>query len=203
MGLTKQQNLIPAAFYQTDNVVHLAQKLIGCTVHTYVDDEHCAAKITETEAYRGWGDKACHAHLNRRTKRTEIMYAKGGVAYVYLCYGIHNLFNIVTNKQDSADAILIRAGEPLTGINVMLQRRNQTEVNSKLLAGPGNFTKGMGISAKHYGADLQNPPIWLEFSDEKQPALIATPRVGIDYAEEDKDLPWRFYPKNSPYISKK
>lgn len=203
MGLIDSRKLIPTTFYKQEDVVSLAQQLVGCTVHTYVDAVHYAAEITETEAYRGWGDKACHSHLNRRTKRTEIMYASGGVAYVYLCYGIHNLFNIVTNNRDAADAILIRAAKPILGIEAMLARRNVTTETPKLLAGPGNFTKGMGISADHYGNKLQEPPIWLEFGAEKSSELIATTRIGIDYADEDKDLPWRFYPKNSVYISKK
>jgi DNA-3-methyladenine glycosylase len=125
MGHPNPERLIPLAFYQKKDVVELAKELIGCTVHTTFDNAYCVAQITETEAYRGWGDKACHAHMNRRTKRTEIMYAPGGLAYVYLCYGIHHLFNIVTNQEDNADAILIRAAKPISGVDNMLERRKQ------------------------------------------------------------------------------
>ena len=162
--------------------------------------------ITETEAYRGYDDKACHAHLGRFTERTKIMYEEGGVAYVYLCYGIHHLFNIITNSKDRADAVLIRAVEPLAGIEVMLERRSKDQLDKTLTSGPGNFTKAFGLDRSHYGADLTGDQVWIE--EDKSLALKAeeisvSKRIGIDYAEEDKDLPWRFYLNSSIYVSKK
>ncbi len=204
MGLSSGK-VLPDSFYRQTKVVSVAQQLLGCTVHTRFAGKYSVARITETEAYRGWGDAACHAHLNRRTKRTEVMYKAGGVAYVYLCYGLHHLFNIITNEAEKADAVLIRAGEPLEGIPHMLQRRGQERLTPKLCAGPGNFSQALGISKTHYGHSLQGPDIWLEapLDPFSRAEVVHTTRIGIDYAGEDKHLPWRFYPKGSPFISKK
>ncbi|QJP35719.1 DNA-3-methyladenine glycosylase [Nonlabens sp. Ci31] len=197
---------LPQSYYLQDDVVAIARDLIGKKIISVIDGELTSGIITETEAYRGHDDKACHAHLGRFTERTKIMYKEGGVAYVYLCYGIHHLFNIITNSRGQADAILIRAVEPIAGIEVMLKRRSKEQLDKTLTSGPGNFTKAFGLDRSHYGADLMGNDVWIEGGDEfrfHESEITTSKRIGIDYAEEDKDLPWRFYLNSSKYISKK
>lgn len=185
-----------------DDVVQIAQDLIGKTLCTDVEGYLCKAKITETEAYRGWGDKACHAHLGI-TGRNQIMFEEGGQAYVYLCYGIHHLFNIVTNIKGNADAVLIRAAEPIQGLQAMQLRRGELKNQYSLTSGPGNLSKAMGISKSHYGDSLVGNTIWIEEAPSvKAEKIIASHRVGINYAEEDALLPWRFRIKDSLWTSK-
>lgn len=191
-----------AAFYQQDDVVALARYLIGTELVTEIDGLKTSGIITETEAYRGYDDKACHAHLGRFTERTKVMYETGGVAYVYLCYGIHYLFNIITNKKHNADAILIRAIQPTSGLDHMLKRRNKSKVEASLTSGPGNVSKALGISKSHYGEDLQGSQIYILDKTKTLP-VIQSVRIGIDYAGEDAQLPWRFYAADNPYVSKK
>ena len=192
-------------FYTRPNVVELAQELIGKYLYTYIDGILAGGMIVETEAYSGENDKACHAHLSRRTQRTEIMYHEGGVAYVYLVYGIYYLFNIITNEEDKADAVLVRAIAPEEGIEEMLLRRNMTTVKPNLTAGPGVLSMALGINKKLYGTDLTGDTVWLEDKGINFPAaqIAAGPRIGIDYAGEDATLPWRFWLKGSKWVSKK
>jgi DNA-3-methyladenine glycosylase len=191
------------AFYTQPDVVSISKQLLGKCLVTHIDNQICKGIIVETEAYCGATDKACHAHLNRRTKRTEIMFQEGGKAYVYLCYGIHSLFNIVTNTEGNADAVLIRAVEPIEGIEAMLQRRKMTKANTRLTAGPGVMSKALGISTHHYGTALTGNQIWIEDQGTviSENEIIASPRVGIDYAEEDALLPWRFRIKGNKWTS--
>lgn len=186
--------LSPTYFQQTD-VVQLAKDLIGKHFFTYIDDHLCGGIISETEAYSGVGDKACHAHIGRFTKRTQVMYEAGGIAYVYLCYGIHHLFNIVCNQKGVADVVLIRGVIPQKGIDVMLQRRNKNKTTANLCSGPGNFTKAFGINKLHNNISVCGDQIWLEDHNTLIAQIKTTPRIGIDYAEEDALLPWRFVGK--------
>ncbi len=193
---------LPPEYYQHSEVTEIAQDLLGKILYSSADGIVTAGKIVETEAYNGRTDKACHAHLGRRTKRTEIMYRAGGVAYVYLTYGIHNLFNIVTNQEGLADAVLVRAVEPLEGIEVMAERRGLPINNKKLTSGPGMLTQAMGISKQHYGATLQGPELWIEDAESiNQSNIVSGPRIGIAYAQEDALLPWRFSILNNPWVS--
>ncbi|MGD9592741.1 MAG: DNA-3-methyladenine glycosylase [Candidatus Berkiella sp.] len=191
-------------FYLNEDVVALSKALLGKVIITKLNNSLTSGIIVETEAYNGISDKASHAYNNRRTNRTEIMYAKGGVAYVYLCYGIHHLFNIVTGKKDNPQAVLIRAIEPLEGIEHMLQRRNLTQLSARLTAGPGVMSAALGINKELNGQMLFDAPIWLEERGIKvtNNEIVASPRVGIDYAAEHKHLPWRFHIKNNPWVSK-
>lgn len=195
---------ITKEFYENEDVVDVAKQLLGKLLCTNIDGVFTSGKIVETEAYCGATDKACHAHLNRRTKRTEIMFGEGGHAYVYLCYGIHALFNIVTNKKGSADAVLIRAIEPVDGIEAMLERRKMDKTAYRLTAGPGILSQALGIDTSHYGTDLAGNLIWLE--DHKvivdNNEIISSARVGIDYAGEDALLPWRFRIRGNKWCSK-
>jgi DNA-3-methyladenine glycosylase len=185
--------------------VQVAQDLLGKYLYTNFDGIITGGMIVETEAYSGENDRACHAHLNRRTQRTEIMYHEGGVAYVYLIYGIYNLFNIITNTEGRADAVLIRALEPEVGIEEMMLRRSMAHTKPNLTAGPGVLSIAMGIDRKLYGADLTGNTIWVEDKSIKLPkeSIAAGPRIGVDYAGEDALLPWRFWIKDNKWVSKK
>ncbi len=192
------------SFYRRDDVVQISRELIGKVLCTRIGGEPTTAGIiTETEAYSGRGDKACHAHGGRRTERTEIMYRSGGSAYVYLCYGIHHLFNIVTNRQGMADAILVRALKPLEGVDKMIERRGADKAEPSLTAGPGRLTEALGIKTDHYGTDLTGNTIWVDDRGitVSKKDIEATPRIGIDYAEEHASLPWRFILKESRWVS--
>lgn len=186
-------------------MVQLAQELLGKYLYTSIDGMLTSGMIVETEAYSGENDKACHAHLNRRTTRTEIMYQEGGVAYVYLVYGIYHLFNIITNEKDKADAVLVRAIEPEVGVEEMVLRRGFQSIKPNLTAGPGVLSIALGINKKLYGANLTGDTIWIEDKGLTLPAeSIATgPRIGIDYAGEDALLPWRFWVKGNKWVSRK
>ncbi len=197
---------LSSTFYQRSDVVSIAQELVGKVLCTQIGNAPLTSGIiTETEAYCGRGDKACHAHDGTRTDRTETMYKAGGIAYIYLCYGIHHLFNVVTNAANKADAVLIRAIEPLDGKEVMLERRSKQKVTPALTAGPGRLTQALDISTHWDGIPLTNNKIWIEDRkiDSFSSPLVATERVGVDYAGEDAKLPWRFYPKGSKWVSKK
>ncbi|MGK7371073.1 MAG: DNA-3-methyladenine glycosylase [Candidatus Halalkalibacterium sp. M3_1C_030] len=197
-------HILPDSFYQRDDVVQISRELLGKVLCTEIEGSVLTAGIiTETEAYRGRDDKACHAH-GKRTKRTEIMYHEGGKAYVYLCYGIHHLFNIVTNSEGIADAILIRAIKPVEGFELMLERRGKEEVKPELTAGPGRLSQSLGITTDYYGLDLTaKSAIWIEDRGHAiSPQNIkSTPRIGVDYAGEDAQRPWRFHLKESKWVS--
>lgn len=190
-------------FFTREDVVKIARELLGKIIVTNFNHQLTAARITETEAYNGIVDKASHAYNNRRTKRTEIMYANGGVAYVYLCYGIHHLFNVVTNIKDVPHAILVRAVEPLFGIDIMLQRTNKQKAGYRLTSGPGNVSKALGIFTHHTGIDLKSKDFFIAGDGMKiSPGnIVATPRIGVDYAGEDALLPFRFFIRDNKYVS--
>ena len=172
---------------------------------TNFDGQLTTGKIVETEAYRAPDDKACHAYQNLHTKRTSIMFKEGGVAYVYLCYGIHHLFNVVTAKEGMAHAVLIRAIEPLENIDLMLNRRNKSKVNRQLTGGPGVMSKALGITKQWTGVSLvsADSPIWIEDSgiEVSENNIIASPRVGVGYAEECALWNWRFRIRDSKFTS--
>lgn len=192
------------SFYANDDVLEISKDLLGKFLMTKINGVVTGGMIVETEAYNGRCDKACHAFPEKRTKRTEIMYNPGGSAYVYLCYGIHYLFNITTNIKDKADAVLVRAIEPVEGIDVMLKRRNLQVVKPQLTAGPGVLTQALGINKRHYGADLSGSEVWIEDRNIilMEEDVVACPRIGVAYAEEDALLPWRFYIKGNKFVSK-
>ncbi len=191
------------SFYEGEDVVLIAQELLGKVLCTSINGILTKGIIVETEAYNGRHDKACHAYFAGKTTRTNIIYGRGGHAYVYLCYGIHHLFNIVTNKKGFADAVLIRGIEPIDGIGYILQRRNKEKLERSVGGGPGIVSQALGITTHHYGTDLLGDVIWIEDHNRKVPKkhILASPRVGIDYAGEDAQLPWRFRIKNNPYTS--
>jgi DNA-3-methyladenine glycosylase len=192
-------------FYNRPDVVKIAKELIGKIIVTDFNNRLTSGRIVETEAYAGILDKASHAWGGRRTNRTEVMYAGGGTAYVYLCYGIHHLFNVVTNRQDVPHAVLVRALDPLQGIDYMLQRTGKKVADYTLTKGPGNVSKALGIFVQHTGWNLQSDDLYIASDQFTVPEkdIIATPRIGVDYAGEDARLPYRFILKGNPYVSGK
>ena len=185
---------IQKAFYQRADVVQIAKELLGKYVFTCFAGMLTGGMITETEAYAGAMDKASHAYNNRRTPRTEVMYAEGGTAYVYLCYGMHSLFNVVTHQKDVPHAVLIRAIEPKEGIELMLQRTSKQQLTKDFGIGPGKVSKALGIHYSHSGLSLMGNEIWLEdkgIVPNKEEITITT-RIGVGYAAEDALLPYRF-----------
>ncbi|RZV36765.1 MAG: DNA-3-methyladenine glycosylase, partial [Chromatiales bacterium] len=161
---------------------------------SHIDGHLTKAMITETEAYAGIGDRASHAYAGRRTARTEPMYREGGIAYVYLCYGIHHLCNVVTGKRDDPQAVLLRAGDPLAGLDEMRARRGKSAARNKLLAGPGSLSQALGIHTGLSGVSLLGDQLWIE--DQGYAVVDADiaigPRIGVDYAGEDAARPYRF-----------
>ncbi len=193
--------VVPRSFYQREDVVIIAQELLWKMLFSQFDGVLTAGIIVETEAYAGVTDRASHAFGNRRTPRTEVMYAEGGAAYVYLCYGVHSLFNVVTNEKDVPDAVLIRAIKPVIGIDTMLRRSGKSFMDKTFGTGPGKLSKILGIHFSHSGMDLTKQPsglngqgIWLE--DEGRTVLpeniITGTRIGVKYAGRDALRPYRF-----------
>lgn len=191
------------AFYEQDDVVKVSRALLGKLLVTEIDGVRTSGRIVETEAYAGVTDRASHAYNNRRTNRTEIIYAPGGVAYVYLCYGIHHLFNVVTHGRDIPHAVLVRALEPVEGLEQMLLRTGKTKVDYTLTAGPGSLTKALGITTGHTGESLLGNTVWIEDAPALPARQIAVgTRVGVAYAMEDAYRPYRFWVKDNKWVSR-
>ncbi|CAM3019120.1 DNA-3-methyladenine glycosylase [Chryseobacterium flavum] len=195
---------LPLSYYSNQDVLFLARNLLGKVLFTEINGDITGGIIVETEAYSGVRDKASHAYGGRRTDRTEPLYSHGGVSYVYLCYGIHHLFNIVTSVQDEPHAVLIRAIEPFIGKDIMEHRRNMPSSKGAISSGPGSLAKALGIDKSFNKKSLTGEEIWIEdhgisYSPEE---IEAGPRVGVSYAQEDAFLPWRFWVKGNKYVSK-
>lgn len=195
---------LPESFYTNSDVVSLSKQLLGKYLFTSINGLLTGGLITETEAYNGVIDKASHAFGNRRTPRTEILYKEGGIAYVYLCYGIHEMLNVVVSAENEPRAILIRAIEPTIGIDIMLERKGMETLKPNITAGPGSVAKALGIDRRLNGVSLQGDQLWLEdrglaFTEDQ---IAAVPRIGVAYALEDALLPYRFYVKGNKYVSK-
>ena len=189
------------SFYIRRNVTTIARQLLGKILKTKINNQVTSGIIVETEAY---SDKERGSHAFKgMTKRNEVMYERGGSAYVYLCYGVHEMFNVVTNYEGEADAILIRALEPLDGIETMLKRMGTNSLK-RITSGPGKLTKALGIDRKLNGEKLTKDKIWIEDRGIKisSAKIISSPRIGIDYAGEDALLPWRFTLKDNLWVSK-
>lgn len=187
------------SFYDNPDVVDVSRKLLGKVLCSDVDGTLTSGIISETEAYCGRDDKACHANDGKCTDRTEVMFGSPGHAYVYLCYGIHHLFNVVTNRRGLADAVLIRSILPLEGIDTMHKRRNQQQ-SRNLTNGPGKLTQAMGITTELNRTDLTQSPVWLEDREITIPAsdIRSSRRIGVEYAGEHADRDWRFEISGDP-----
>lgn len=194
---------LPESFYERTNVVRIARALLGKSLFTQVDGTITGGTIVETEAY-SWKERGCHAYDARKTARNAVMFGPGGHSYVYMCYGIHFLFNVVTNRRDTAEAVLVRALEPHTGLDVMRERRGKLASHYHLTSGPGKLTRALAIDRQWNGLSLLANEVWISDTgmDVRGRDIVASPRIGIDYAGEDAALPWRFHIKGNPWVSK-
>ena len=196
---------LPLNFYKRKDVVAIAKELVGKIVITKLEGVITSGRIVETEAYIALTDKASHSFGGRRTAKNEHMYAHPGTAYVYICYGMHQMFNIVTNEKDIPDAVLVRAIEPLEGIDIMLQRTGKPKLDFTLSKGPGNVGKALGIFKKHSGLHLLDDEIYL--ADDgfklKENEIGISKRIGVESAFPDSELPYRFYLRGNKFVSGK
>lgn len=193
--------VLPQTFYWDKNVTRIAKNLLGKVLVTNIQGKKSRGIIVETEAY-SYKERGCHAYNNKMTARNQVMFEKGGHAYVYLCYGIHHLFNVVTNGSGKAEAVLLRALQPVEGFEWMTHRMNTSSIK-RITSGPGKLTKAMGIDRTFNGKDLITSEICIEEGmkvNNKQ--IVTSTRLGIDYAGPDAKLPWRFYLKDNEWISK-
>ncbi len=198
--------LLPLDFYDRDDVVSIARELLGKIVVTNIDGKITSGRIVETEAYKAITDKASHSFAGRRTPKNEHMYCMAGTAYVYICYGMHQMLNVVTNKKDIPDAILIRAIEPIKGIDIMLERTGKPIPDHTLTKGPGNVGKAMGISKIQSGKSLQGNAIYLaqdEKSNIHEQLVGISKRIGVESSGTDSLLPYRFFIKGNKFVSGK
>lgn len=189
-------------FYQRPDVAMIAKELLGKLIITKFNNVYSAARITETEAYAGIIDKASHAYNGRRTARTEIMFGNGGTAYVYLCYGIHHMFNIVTNEKNQPDAVLIRGAEPLEGIPAMMKRMKKEKFDTTIGRGPGNVGKALGIFTAHTGTSLQSSDLYIADDGANSFDIMVSRRIGVDYAGDHAKWLYRFYIKDNAHVTK-
>lgn len=194
---------LPHSFYERNNVLQIAKELLGKILVTNWKGIETSGRIVECEAYNGVTDRASHAFGGRRTARNEVMYAKAGTAYVYYCYGIHHLFNVVTNKKDIPHAILIRALDPLIGIPEMMKRRGKKELDHVLTKGPGSLSVALGITVFNNGFSLRSEKLFIAedgfvFSEN---SIGISPRIGVEGSGEATLYPYRFYIKGNPFVS--
>lgn len=185
---------LPQSYYQSEDVESIAKSLIGKLLYSSIDGILTGGIITETEAYKGIEDKASHSYGGKRTNRTEVMYRNGGVTYVYLCYGIHYLLNVVTAGENIPHAVLIRGIYPIAGTKQMMIRTGKAKFDYNLTNGPGKVTKALGINMSHNAISYEGEQIWIEDSGilVTKDEIITGPRIGVDYAEEDALLPYRY-----------
>jgi len=192
------------SFYTRRDVSLIARQLLGKHLFTNLhDDGITGGLIVETEAYAGPEDRASHAYGNRRTRRTEVMFHAGGIAYVFLCYGMHSLLNVVTHVEGVPHAVLIRAIQPTHGIAAMLKRRGRKIPAYALTAGPACLTQALGIDVRHNGIPLTGSRIWIEDRGDAVTSahIVASPRVGVAYAGPHARRPWRFRIRDNPWTS--
>jgi DNA-3-methyladenine glycosylase len=195
---------LPVSFYLRNDVVKISKELLGKVLVTNWNNEYTSGRIVETEAYEGEKDLASHASKGR-TPRTEVMFGEGGRAYVYLCYGIHQMFNIVSSREGVPHAILIRAVEPLEGIDIMLRRTGREKPDERLTRGPGNVGRAFGFHTSQCGISLVSNELFIADDGFKlaKSMIGASPRIGVDYAGEHAEWHYRFYIKGSKYVSGK
>lgn len=205
--MAAKRRILPASYYISPDVNYLARDLLGKYLCTRIDGLYCSGKIVETEAYRGPDDRAAHSYNNRRTPRTEVMFWKGGIAYIYICYGMHHLMNVVTGPKDDAHAVLIRALEPAEGLDIMAERRQLDISDLRLTKGPGALSVALGLHSEMSGTPLyqKDPTIWLEdrgirYTPEE---ICITKRIGVDGAGEAAHWPWRYFVKGNKFVSAK
>ena len=196
-------NKLPIEFYNRNNVVKIAKELLGKILVTNFEGILTSCRIVETEAYVGLTDKAAHSYAGKRTLRNEHMYSNAATVYIYVCYGMHQMFNVVTNENEIPDAVLIRAAEPLQGIETMLLRTGKKSLDNTLTKGPGNIGKALGMHKKYSGLNLTADTIFFVADNFKinEDQIGISPRIGVNYAGKDALLPYRFYVKGNKYVS--
>ena len=193
---------IQESYFQENDVLKISQKLLGKTLFTNVDGL-TGGIIVETEAYKGPEDRGSHAYNNRRTARNDTMFSRGCVIYMYICYGIHDMLNIVTGADGESHAVLIRALEPVVGIDIMQQRRGFDNNLKRLCKGPGALAKAMGLQKIHNAISIESDKIWIKDAVNLADSdIIACPRIGLNIEEPYKSIPWRFYIRGNKYISR-
>jgi DNA-3-methyladenine glycosylase len=194
-------NIVSLSEYHLDPFAIARDVLLGAVLCSRIGGRLCRGKIVELELYMGDIDRACHAYPHKKTARNAVMFGRGGHAYIYFVYGMHNMFNVVISAPDCPNAILIRALEPIDGIDVMRGRRGMSDLRN-LANGPGKLAAAMGIDRAMNGADLTTgATVWIERRD-RAPEIAAGPRIGVDYAGDDAALPWRFLIKGNPFVSR-
>ncbi|WP_149733859.1 DNA-3-methyladenine glycosylase [Propionispora hippei] len=200
-------NKLAREFYNRDTVI-VARELLGKVLVRELDGQKIAAKIVEAEAYMGIEDRAAHSYGGRRTSRVEVMYGDPGFSYIFIIYGMHYCFNIVTREKGNPQAVLLRAAEPVQGIELMAQARykkpcEQLTKSQKrgLTNGPGKLCKALSMDKTFNGMDLCGDKIYVEEGKNENFNIVTTTRVGIDYAGEARDYPWRFYIEGNEYVS--
>jgi DNA-3-methyladenine glycosylase len=203
--MTGNLKKLDESFYDRKDVVRIAKELLGKILVTQLDGIRSSGRIVETEAYAGFEDRASHAFGGRRTARSEHLYGDPGTIYVYICYGMHHLFNVITNKKDIPHGVLIRALEPLEGIDYMLQRIGKFSADYTITKGPGNLSRAMGMSKLHSGCNIFSEEIFI--ADDglryRKDQIAVTKRIGVEGAGKDANLPYRFIVKGNPYVSAK
>lgn len=203
------QNRLNREFYNRDSLI-VAKELLGKVLVHEIEGQKLSAKIVETEAYMGINDKAAHSYGGRRTQRVEVMYGGPGFSYVFFIYGMHYCFNIVTREEGNPQAVLIRAVEPIEGLDIIAQNRfvktyshlSKTQIRN-LTNGPGKLCRALSIDKSLNGEDLCGNKLYVEEGENQKNNIVAAKRVGIDYAEEAKDYLWRFYLEDNIYVSVK
>ncbi len=190
-------------FYERADSLKTAQDLLGKILVVPAENgQRVAGRIVETEAYLGEPDKAAHAYRNRRTRRTKVLFGRGGHAYIFFIYGMYYQLNIVIGQKETPHCVLIRGIEPLEGIEIMRERRGNMK-DTNLTSGPGKLCIAFGIDKTFYGEDLLGQRMWIENGENVSPKKIAEgTRIGIDYAEEYAEKPWRFWVRDNPFVSK-
>ena len=191
---------LPRSFYSR-STLEVAQELIGKVLVRDFDSRRLSGKIVETEAYVGPHDLACHASKGH-TPRTAIMFGPAGYAYVYMIYGFYFCLNVVTERKGYPAAVLIRGVEPLENLDFMRELRNNPERDTNIASGPGKLCRAMSIDKRLNGEDLLGRTLWIEDRKLDSGPILSSPRVGVDYAGEYKDKPWRFYLANNTHVSK-
>lgn len=196
--------LLPESFFLHKDVCAIARQLLGIIMVTEIDHVRTAGRIVEAEAYSAISDRASHAYGGRRTARNEHMYGMPGTSYVYICYGVHPMVNVVTNEHGIPDAVLIRALEPVKGITVMAKRTGKAPDDKTITKGPGNLCRAMGIDKTFSGLFLQSAPIYLLHDPGfiiEDHMIGVSRRIGVEGAGEDAALPYRFYIRGNKYVS--